>query len=93
MEKKAFKARVLGVVQGVGFRYYTLRKAQSLSGVCGYVKNLPDGSVEILAEGAEDTLKQLLQQVHRGPLGSEVERVDVDWMIASKKYTTFNISF
>lgn len=93
MENKAFKAKVFGVVQGVGFRYHTYRKALALEGVIGYVKNLPDGAVEVWAEGNEDALQQLLKHIQRGPLGSSVERVDVDWQTPTGKYSTFNIAF
>ncbi len=93
MENKAFKAKVFGVVQGVGFRYFTYRKAQALEGVTGYVKNLPDGAVEVWAEGSEAALKQLLKHIRRGPLGSSVERVDVDWQTPAGKYSSFEVTF
>lgn len=90
---KAFRAIVKGVVQGVGFRYYTLRKAHTLEHVTGYVKNLPDGSVEVVAEGPEPALLQLLRHIERGPLGSEVESVDVEWRKPSGKYDQFTINY
>jgi acylphosphatase len=90
--KKAFRAIVKGVVQGVGFRYYTLRKAHTLENVTGFVKNLPDGSVEVVAEGPEPALLQLLKHIERGPLGSEVESVDVEWRKPGGKYEQFTIN-
>ncbi len=54
----ARRFRISGLVQGVGFRYYALRRAQE-RGVVGYVRNLPDGRVEVVAEGAEEALESL----------------------------------
>jgi acylphosphatase len=93
METSAFKATVTGVVQGVGFRYYTQRKALVLSGVSGYVKNLSDGRVEVYAEGPEEALQQLLKQIQRGPLGAAVDAVDVEWLPAKGKYQEFQITY
>jgi len=69
---------VRGRVQGVFFRASTQREAKRL-GLTGWVKNRPDGSVEILAEGEEDGLKELIGWAHRGPSAARVERVDVRW--------------
>ncbi len=93
METKAFKARVFGIVQGVGYRYYTLRKAQTLENVTGYVKNLPGGGVEVWAEGPEESLRQLLKHLERGPLGAAVDRVEWHWKEPTGKYDAFNITF
>ena len=72
------QARVHGQVQGVGYRFYVRRQAAAL-GVRGYVRNLPDGSVEVVAEGERPVLEQLLRALERGPTGAVVERVDVRW--------------
>jgi acylphosphatase len=69
---------VRGRVQGVYFRASAQREAKRL-GLTGWVKNKPDGSVEILAEGEEDTLKELIGWSNRGPSAARVERVDVRW--------------
>jgi len=92
MNETAFKARIYGVVQGVGFRYFTLRKAREY-GVNGYVRNMPDGSVEAYATGNREILEQFLADLTTGPSGSVVDRVEVDWSTAAKKYDTFNITF
>ncbi len=66
--------RVEGVVQGVGFRYWTLRHARRLM-LTGWVRNGRDGrSVEILAEGESDHLDELERLLSRGAPGSSVER-------------------
>lgn len=69
--------RVTGRVQGVGFRYYVVRQARRL-GATGYARNLPDGSVEIRAEGSEGVVQDLIEAVRRGPSGSRVDGVDVE---------------
>ncbi len=88
----AFKAIVRGTVQGVGFRYFTMRQAQKL-GVTGYVRNLSNGDVEVLAEGDQETLHALLGAVKRGPLGAYVQDVNVDWQSASEQYADFRITY
>jgi len=74
---KAYHIHILGRVQGVGFRYFTLQAAQKNS-VSGWVKNLPDGSVEIIATGSDDRLKNFLEAVSKGPSYSRVMDVQVD---------------
>lgn len=91
-ESTAFKAIVRGTVQGVGFRYFTMRQAQKL-GVTGYVRNLPNGDVEVCAEGDQETLSSLLAAVKRGPLGAYVQDVNVDWQNASEQYPDFRITY
>ena len=72
----ARRAVVQGRVQGVGFRFFTERAAREL-GVRGWVRNLPDGSVEALAEGDEAALTTFIERLKRGPLSSRVDRVEV----------------
>lgn len=70
------QATVHGTVQGVGFRYMTLQIAQNL-GVTGFVRNRSDGTVEIVAEGSDQQLNELIDWAHRGPSGACVTQVDV----------------
>ena len=76
-EKIRYTIRVTGRVQGVGFRYSTLREAQN-ENITGYVKNMPDGSVEIEAEGSKDQLDIFVEWCRRGPGLSHVESLIVD---------------
>lgn len=76
--KKKFKAIVRGRVQGVYFRASTRDVAQDLD-LGGYVRNLPDGSVEVVAGGEPESIDRLLSFLRRGPDHAEVESVDVDW--------------
>ncbi len=92
MDKAAFKAKVIGIVQGVGFRYYT-RHIAAEYGLTGYVKNLVDGSVEVYAEGEREILEQFLNDLRRGPSTAMVDRVEVDWLPPSDKYRQFAITF
>lgn len=70
------KAVVTGTVQGVGFRTWTVKQAGAL-GLAGEVRNLPDGSVEVLMEGDETSLQQMLNALHRGPDYSRVKALQV----------------
>jgi len=62
---------VSGVVQGVGFRYYTRKRASEL-GLSGWVRNLADGRVEVWVEGQPAPVEQLLEWLRRGPPGARV---------------------
>ena len=75
------KAVVHGRVQGVGFRFHTAHEGLKC-GLTGYAKNLPDGTVEVLACGHEERVEQLLRWLQQGPSTSTVEGVqteDVEW--------------
>ncbi len=81
-EKGAFKAFVSGKVQGVWFRKYTQEKAREL-GLKGYVKNLPDGRVEVHAEGDVQKMEELKKWLYKG---SPLSRVDnVEFMETEKR--------
>jgi acylphosphatase len=66
--------RITGKVQGVYFRHSTRVQAQRLR-LCGYARNLPDGSVEVMAQGADAAVEELRQWLHRGPKHARVEGV------------------
>jgi acylphosphatase len=57
----------------------------------GYVKNLPNGTVEVLAQGMPDTLKEFVEYLYEGSLSSAVESVSVDWQTAEKTFTEFSV--
>ena len=67
--------KVVGKVQGVGFRWFVRERAVEL-GVSGWVKNVSDGDVEVAASADADRLASLESAIKRGPAGSHVERVD-----------------
>jgi acylphosphatase len=90
--KSAFRAVVTGSVQGVGFRYSAVREARRLH-VVGEVANMPDGSVEVVAEGDSAPLEAFLAWLHRGPPGAHVSAVDVHRGPATGRFTRFDVSF
>jgi acylphosphatase len=67
--------QVRGLVQGVGFRWFVSRRADQL-GLRGWVRNLRDGSVEVVAQGPESVLEVMHEALRRGPPGARVERVE-----------------
>ena len=83
---------VTGYVQGVGFRWFTMRRARSL-GLVGWVKNLPDGSVEVWAEGTDDALGSLEKSLKGGPSGSRVKFVETRSSLATGSYIDFELAF
>jgi|LSQX01.2.fsa_nt_gb acylphosphatase len=82
------KAKVYGIVQGVGYRAFVCRHARAL-GVKGYVRNLYDGSVEVVAEGPEEILRFFLKALRTGPLRARIEEVQVEWQNAEGSFTGF----
>ncbi len=91
-QNKAMLARVYGVVQGVGFRFSTQERAKRL-GLKGYVRNMFDGSVEVLAEGEDRQVDSLLAWLKRGPTGSYVNRVEAHPTPYKGLYNSFTIEF
>jgi acylphosphatase len=92
MKENACKIRVEGIVQGVGYRFFTQDKAREY-GLKGYVKNAYDGSVEVYAEGETNILNRFIEDLKQGPRMARVEGVDVQWLDAEKEYESFTISF
>lgn len=72
--KKELHAFVFGRVQGVGFRYYTRVQAVRV-GLSGYVRNLSNGSVEVLAQGSEEKLEMFISLLKKGSSFSDVEKI------------------
>ena len=91
-DRASLTARVSGMVQGVGFRYFTERVAREI-GLVGYVRNCRDGSVEVVAEGEREALRHLLRYLKRGPAGARVERVEETWGDHTGRFSAFTIRF
>ncbi|MCL6584894.1 MAG: acylphosphatase [bacterium] len=83
---------ISGIVQGVFFRYATKTEATRL-GVVGWVKNLSDGRVEVVAEGEKVDVERLVAWCHRGPVGARVTKVEVQWENYSGEYSSFSIAY
>ena len=84
--------RVSGIVQGVYYRYTAKQKADGL-GLSGFVRNLPDGSVEAHAEGEEEDVRSLIEWCKRGPRGARVDWIDVEWEEPSGRFADFSIRY
>ena len=82
------EAVVIGVVQGVGFRWFALEAAGRL-GLRGWVANRADGAVICVAEGPRPVLEALLRELARGPISADVERVIPAWMPATGRLGRF----
>lgn len=81
---------VVGKVQGVRYRTYVQESATEL-GLVGYVKNMPDGSVVVVAQGMPDELKDFVEYLHEGSLLSKVASVGIDWRSPSKTFSEFSL--
>jgi acylphosphatase len=81
-----------GRVQGVGFRLYAEEAATPLC-LTGWVRNMRDGRVELLAEGPESQLNTLLDQVDTGPMQNFITKQDVSWSDATGEFQTFDIQY
>jgi len=92
MAVKGLHAFVSGRVQGVGYRAFTKRVAKRL-GLKGFVRNLPDGRVEIYAEGEEEKLKELLENLWAGPYFAEVTDVQYSFSQPRGEYEDFSIIY
>jgi acylphosphatase len=76
MKMKELEATIYGKVQSVGFRAYTKKQAQKLD-LAGWVKNMEDGTVRCVAQGAGEDLEVLTEHLKSGPYFSDVQDVDI----------------
>jgi len=90
MAIRSVKLKISGYVQGVGYRYFCVHQA-GLHNICGYARNVSDDSVEVEAEGEEESLKAFIRQLERGPAHADVEKVDAEWHSATGKFTDFYV--
>jgi acylphosphatase len=74
---RATRLLVSGIVQGVGYRFFTERAARSLS-ITGYVRNLRDGRVEVVACCTKEEVQALIDQLRLGPAGAKVDGIVVE---------------
>lgn len=81
---------ITGKVQGVAYRTYVQESATELD-LVGYVKNIEDGAVEVVAQGDPDILKDFVEYLHEGSLLSKVEGVAVDWRSQSATFSEFSL--
>ena len=86
---RSVKGFVCGRVQGVGFRYFVKRLAQSEQ-LSGYARNLPDGRVEFLLQGAPPAVASVIEQIRSGPVYARVDEVtmeDIEDIDAGSEFT------
>ena len=83
---------ISGRVQGVAFRYYTRRQALRL-GLTGWVRNLPDGRVEVLMEGEEPQVEEMIQWCGQGPPSARVTSLETKRSKAFGEFKSFDITF
>ncbi|MCC6272820.1 MAG: acylphosphatase [Deltaproteobacteria bacterium] len=84
------RAVIRGRVQGVFYRAWTQQTARSL-GLKGWVRNLPDGSVELLAQGAAEPLGELLRLCRQGPPAARVAAVEEAWSGVESDFSDFSV--
>lgn len=90
--KQRLHAWIEGSVQGVGFRFFVIQRASQL-GLTGWVRNLWDGRVEVVAEGSQASLQNLLNLLKEGPPSAIVSQVASEWLPATNEFTDFNVRF
>ena len=81
-----------GRVQGVGFRYTAEKLALDLR-LVGWVKNLPDGRVELVCEGSKEVLELLLKQIGESALGPHIKKTACDWQKPTNEFKDFSVEF
>ncbi len=86
------RALVSGRVQGIGFRYFVMRRARELD-LAGWVRNLRSGDVEFVAEGPRADLEKLIASARSGPPMSWVEKVSTTWSPARGDVTSFDLTY
>jgi acylphosphatase len=86
------RAYISGRVQGVYYRAETQKQASSL-GLTGWVRNLPDGRVEVLVEGEEQRVRQLIAWCRQGPPRSRIDMVEESTEEYTGEFETFEITF
>jgi len=92
MDKKRWKMLISGKVQGVYYRASTEKEANRL-GLSGYARNLPDGRVEVIAEGSPEELQQLHQWCQEGPPAAKVTDIEVEEQQANGEFSNFGVRY
>jgi len=90
VENARLHAIVKGLVQGVGYRFFVIKRAELL-GLTGWVKNLPDRTVEVVAEGDRELLEELIKELWKGPSAAQVTDVVVNWERYTGEFKNFDV--
>lgn len=91
-DMKEIECTVTGTVQGVFYRDTAKQNALSL-GVTGYIENMPDGSVHVVAQGSEDALEAFIEKLAHGSQAAEVSDVSVTWSTPENVHETFSVRY
>jgi len=86
------EAVVSGKVQGVTYRDFVQKKASALW-VFGYVENIPDFKVKVVAQGNKEKLERFIEHLWKGPFGSKISDVSVVWREPTENYNDFSIHY
>lgn len=84
------EAIIHGTVQGVGYRYYALHAAR-VCGVTGWVKNMPDGTVKVVAEGTHDAIQQFMDALRNGPMLATVHTITTHTSSVLEHFQNFKV--
>ncbi len=91
--KKTLRIIVKGRVQGVGYRWFARQAARDL-GLTGFVRNLVNGDVEVVAQGEEELLNQLIKELNQGPAFAHVTELQTEELdLPEDRYKSFEIAF
>lgn len=85
-------AVVKGYVQGVGYRFFAIRKAKEYN-ITGWVKNLDDGSVQVVAEGERSIIEEFIKDLKIGPHSASVSDIDIRWEKYTGEFKDFEVRF
>ncbi len=94
MSNNLLRAEIIasGVVQGVGFRFFVVRKAQAL-GLKGYVENLYSGDVLTVVEGKKELIEELYKEIRVGPSHASVTKCVIEWRQFKNEFKNFEVKF
>ncbi len=92
MSEKRIRIVIEGYVQGVGFRWFTVRTARRL-GINGWVRNNPDGTVEAVAEGDADSIREFIGALRQGPMSAVVKDVRWEDDEPTGEFTSFDVEY
>lgn len=92
MNQQQLHAIIHGRVQGVGFRQSTVVRAQAI-GCTGWVRNKPDGTVEVVAQGQTEQLERLAQFLRQGPTAARVDDIDLKWQSPQGTFDSFGVRY
>lgn len=89
---KQAKLKIFGRVQGVFFRDYAQEKAREL-GLTGWVCNMPDGTVEALVQGEEESIEKMIQWCHEGSPSAKIDDIKIKWGPVDENHPTFEVRY